>query len=91
MPETRACDFWFAMGSTYTYLSVMRLRDVAAAAGLSFRWRPFGGVLAVTGATQLPFPEGSAKARYMWRNIERRAMKYGVPLRFPVPYPVANS
>ena len=27
MPERRHIDFWFSIGSTYTYLSVMRLKD----------------------------------------------------------------
>ena len=34
-------DFWFTMGSTYSYLSVMRLAAVEKASGVSFRWRPF--------------------------------------------------
>ena len=34
-------DFWFTMRSTYSYLSVTRLPDVAASTGVSFRWRPF--------------------------------------------------
>ena len=87
MAEIPVGDFWFSVGSTYTYLSAMRLRDVAAVAGVFFRWRPFAGVLALTGATQVPFIEGSAKTRYMWRDIERHAAKYGIPLRLPIPYP----
>ena len=34
-------DFWFTMGSAYSYLSVMRLPDVERSSGISFRWRPF--------------------------------------------------
>ncbi|TIV74429.1 MAG: hypothetical protein E5V79_03105, partial [Mesorhizobium sp.] len=34
-------DFWFSIGSTYTYLSVMRLAEVQAETGIEFRWRPF--------------------------------------------------
>ena len=34
-------DFWFTMGSTYTYLAVMRLPAVEKASGIQFRWRPF--------------------------------------------------
>ncbi|HKU93997.1 MAG TPA: DsbA family protein, partial [Vineibacter sp.] len=34
-------DFWFSVGSTYTYLSVMRLPDVEKRTGIRFRWRPF--------------------------------------------------
>jgi 2-hydroxychromene-2-carboxylate isomerase len=78
------------MGSTYTYLSVIRLPDVAKAASVSFRWRPFLGVRALTGASQLPFPDGSSKARYMWRDLERRARMYGISLTLPVPYPITN-
>ena len=84
-------DFWFTMGSTYSYLSVMRLGEVAKTAGVTFRWRPFANVRALTGATQVPFPDGASKTRYMWRDIERRAAIYGIPLRLPVPYPISNS
>jgi 2-hydroxychromene-2-carboxylate isomerase len=34
-------DFWFTMGSTYSYLSVSRLGDIERSTGISFRWRPF--------------------------------------------------
>ena len=34
-------DFWFTMGSTYSYLSVSRLADVERSTG-TFRWRPNG-------------------------------------------------
>ena len=34
-------DFWFTMGSTYSYLSVMRLTDLQQSSGVQFRWRPF--------------------------------------------------
>jgi 2-hydroxychromene-2-carboxylate isomerase len=43
MAETTAetqIDFWFTMGSTYSYLSVMRLADVERAHGVGFRRRP---------------------------------------------------
>lgn len=34
-------DFWFSIGSTYSYLSVMRLGRIAAETGIDFVWRPF--------------------------------------------------
>ena len=34
-------DFWFTMGSTYSYLSVMRLVQLERLTGIKFRWRPF--------------------------------------------------
>ena len=38
----------------------------------------------------IPFPpEKKEKTRYMWRDIERRAKKHGLPVpRAPVPYPL---
>ena len=79
------------MGSTYTYLASARLDGVAQAAGVPIRWRPFRNVQALTGATQVPFREGTAKMRHMWRDIERRAAKHGLPIRLPVPYPAQNT
>jgi 2-hydroxychromene-2-carboxylate isomerase len=84
-------DFWFTMGSTYTCLSVMRIDDVAGAAGVPVHWRPFKSVMALTGTTQLPFLEGTPKMRYMWRDIERRALSRGLPMRLPVSYPAPDS
>jgi len=87
----QSIDFWFTMGSTYTYLSVARLDSVAKAAGGPVRLQPFKNVGALTGATQVPFLEGTAKMRYMWRDLERRAAKHDLPIRFPVPYPSPSS
>jgi 2-hydroxychromene-2-carboxylate isomerase len=38
MAEDRI-DFWLTLGSTYSYLSVTRMRAVAKTAGVNFRWR----------------------------------------------------
>lgn len=88
---TPAVDFWFTMGSTYTFLTVGRVEDAARAAGVSVRMRPFKNVLALTGATQLPFLPDTAKMAYMWRDIGRRAAKHGLQASLPPPYPVPNS
>ena len=34
-----------------------------------------------------PVPEGSARARYMWRDLERRAKSLNLPYRRPEVYP----
>jgi 2-hydroxychromene-2-carboxylate isomerase len=83
-------DYWFTMGSTYNYLTAMRIDAVARAAGVAVRWRPFRGVAALTGATQPPFLPGMAKTAHMWRDIARRAAARGLPMREPVSYPCAN-
>ena len=83
-------DFWFTTGSTYTYLTVMRLPEIEKACGVRFNWRPFSRQRAanVEGA---PFVEGSSKAAYMWHDIERRAVKYGISVRVPAPYPSIDT
>jgi 2-hydroxychromene-2-carboxylate isomerase len=66
-------DFWFTMGSTYTYLSVMRLPETARSMGVSFRWRPFHLLIILQEMKHVPFADKPAKSAYMWRDIERRA------------------
>ena len=34
-------DFFFYIGSTYTYLAVNRVEEIASREGISLRWRPF--------------------------------------------------
>jgi 2-hydroxychromene-2-carboxylate isomerase len=34
-------EFWFEFGSSYSYLSVMRIDDLTRASGLRIVWRPF--------------------------------------------------
>ena len=36
-----AIDFWFSVGSTYTYLTASRLEKTAAAENVRFNWRVF--------------------------------------------------
>jgi 2-hydroxychromene-2-carboxylate isomerase len=87
----RHIDFWFTMGSTYSYLSVCRLAEIERRENISFRWRPFHLLLILQEMKHVPFADKPAKSRYMWRDIERRAAMYGLPASVPAPYPVKNS
>jgi 2-hydroxychromene-2-carboxylate isomerase len=80
-------NFWFSMGSTYSYLSVSRLADVEQSTGISFRWRPFNLGIILNEMNNWPFNDKPTKAAYMWRDIERRAAMYGSPAKLPAPYP----
>jgi 2-hydroxychromene-2-carboxylate isomerase len=84
-------DFWFTMGSTYSYLTVMRLPDVERSTGLTFRWRPFHLLLILQEMKHVPFADKPAKLSYMWRDMERRAAMYGIPLKVPTPYPAKQT
>jgi 2-hydroxychromene-2-carboxylate isomerase len=75
------------MGSTYTYLTVMRLADVEKRSGVLFRWRPFHLLTILQEMKHVPFADKPAKAAYMWRDVARRAEMYGIPpIRVPAPY-----
>jgi 2-hydroxychromene-2-carboxylate isomerase len=81
-------DFWFSTGSTYTYLAVSRLEQVAAAEGVRFNWRPFSVRAIMREQKNPPFIGKPVKTAYMWRDIERRAAMYGLRAKVPAPYPL---
>lgn len=83
-------DFWFSIGSTYTYLTVMRLPDYGKEIGLNFNWRPFNVRTILVEQNNIPFAGKPVKAAYMWRDIGRRAAKYGLPISVPAPYPLEH-
>jgi len=84
-------DFWFTMGSTYSFLSVMRIADLERSTGVSVRWRPFHLLVILQEMKHVPFADKPVKSAYMWRDIERRAAMYGFPVQLPAPYPVKQS
>jgi 2-hydroxychromene-2-carboxylate isomerase len=81
-------DFFFFYGSTYTYLTVMRIEQASARAGVEVRWRPFNVREIMIEQNNIPFRGKPVKMRYMWRDIERRAARYGVPFGDIPTYPV---
>jgi 2-hydroxychromene-2-carboxylate isomerase len=83
-------DFWFSIGSTYTYLTVMRIDEVARQSGVAFSWRPFNVRAIMLEMNNIPFSTKPIKARYMWRDIERRAAMYGLVWSAIPPYPLKD-
>src|SRR4051812_21096340 len=88
MSESEPIQFWFSIGSTYTYLSVMRLEAAAREYGVVFEWRPFNLRAIITEIGNIPFQGKPPKLAYMWADVERRAAMYGIPARLPAPYPL---
>jgi len=78
-------DFWIDFASTYSYLSAMRIEEEARQHGVAVRWRPFllGPIFAEQGWNDSPFNIYPAKGRYMWRDLERRCARHGLPFRRP--------
>ena len=82
-------EFWFSIGSTYTYLSVTRLKEVEQKFEVKFSWQPFSVRKIMLEMDNVPFPPTTqVKADYMWRDIERRAQGYGFEAKVPAPYPL---
>lgn len=92
MEQRSRLEFFLSYGSTYTYLAVMRLPKLAREACVEVVWRPFSlaDLLTEVGLPEGPFSPFPNKLRYMWRDLERRALKYGLPFTnrpdYPWPY-----
>jgi 2-hydroxychromene-2-carboxylate isomerase len=82
-------EFWYEFGSTYSYLTVMRIEEVAAREGVAVRWRPFllGPIFGAQGWNDSPFNIYPAKGRYMWRDLERICEAEGLPFHRPTRFP----
>lgn len=87
MPQPAPIDFWFSVGSMYTYLTVMRIDRVEELSDVTFRWRPFSVKAIMIEMDNRPMSK-PAKLAYMWRDLERRA--HGQLCDFPKrpPYPL---
>ena len=84
-------DFYFSIGSTYTYLAGTRILDVEKNHQVSFNWKPFSVRVIMKEMNNIPFPKDKLnKVNYMWRDIERRAEGYGFFAKTPVPYPLSE-
>ena len=83
-------DFFFSIGSTYTYLSVTRILEVEKKNQVKFNWKPFSVRKIMMDMDNIPFtpPSKKIKSDYMWRDIERRAKFYGFFAKVPAPYPL---
>ena len=84
-------NFYFSIGSTYTYLSVTRILNVEKKHNIKFNWVPFSVRAIMKEMNNIPFPKDKKnKVDYMWRDIERRAEDYGFFAKTPVPYPLSE-
>ena len=82
-------EFWFDFASTYSYLSVYRIENLAQQSGIDIDWKPFllGPFFNSQGWDTSPFNIYKAKGDYMWRDIERNCEKFGIPFTKPSEFP----
>lgn len=88
-PPAGCIAFWFDYASTYSYLTAMRIEELAAGQGLEVRWQPFllGPVFKAQGWDTSPFNLFPAKGSHMIRDLERIAAKRKLKFQKPDPFP----
>ncbi len=81
--------FWFEFASTYSYLSAMRIEEMATKADVSIIWKPFllGPIFKAQNWDTSPFNLYPAKGNYMVRDITQIAQERGLTFRLPDPFP----
>jgi len=86
--EGRAVEFFFDVGSPYSYLAGARMPGLARSTGATVHWRPFllGAVFKATG-NEMP-ARVQAKARWMLEDLLRWGVQLSVPFRFPSRFPL---
>jgi 2-hydroxychromene-2-carboxylate isomerase len=82
-------EFWFDFGSNYSYLSMMRIRALAAGAGVRVQLKPFmlGPIFKTLGWETSPFVLQAMKGKYVWRDMQRQCVKYGLRWQRPSVFP----
>jgi 2-hydroxychromene-2-carboxylate isomerase len=80
-------EFYYDLVSPYSYLAHARLQGICEESGAELVLRPMllGAVHKAVGL-QAPI-EIEAKARHQYRDVHRWADYYGVPIRYPDPFP----
>ena len=86
----RKIEFWYSIGSTYTYLSTQRLAQIQTENEVVFEWCPFSVRSRMIEMENVPFmaEKKRDKIDYMWRDVQRRANFYGFDAKVPAPYPL---
>ena len=72
---------WLSIGSTYSYLTAMRIQDVCVKEDIKISVVPISVRQIMKSMDNIPFPPSKrTKVTYMWRDIERRAELYKIPI-----------
>ena len=85
---SKTVEFFFDLGSPATYLAYTQLPKICAQTGSQLVYKPMllGGVFKATGnASPAMIP---AKGRYMFKDLDRYAQRYDVPLKFNPHFPI---
>lgn len=84
----KTIEFFWDVGSPYTFLASTRIEHLERACNARVRWRPFlvGGVFRETG--NRPPLEVPAKFNYVIDDLKTWAAYYEMPFTFPAVFPI---
>ena len=82
--------FWISIGSTYTYLTALRLNKFIRDNEFDISFKIINIRWIMKKMDNVPFPPSKpSKVNYMWKDIQRRAKIYQIPIpKIPAPYPL---
>lgn len=88
MPTPISIEFFFDIGSPYSYLASTQMAALGSRLSVPVRFRPFllGGVFKASG-NDMP-ARVAAKGVYMYKDLNRFATLYGVPFKFSSRFPL---
>jgi 2-hydroxychromene-2-carboxylate isomerase len=89
MKEPETIEFFFDLGSPWTYVASTQIDGLAARTGAVIRWRPFllGGVFKAT-SNKSPFLEPvQNKLDHQRADMAAWIEHYGIPFNFPSRFP----
>lgn len=84
----RRIEFFYGIGSRYSYLAACRIEQIARAADAELEWLPLNSVRLLEERGYSPFEHvevvrGQYSPEYRERDAQRWAAHYGVPFREP--------
>jgi 2-hydroxychromene-2-carboxylate isomerase len=88
----RELTAWLSIGSTYSYLTAMRLKEECLKEEINLTIVPISIRQIMKNMDDIPFPPSKkTKVDYMWKDIERRAKLYKIQVPLvPAPYPLVE-
>ena len=85
-----AVDFYYGLGSRYSYLASSQIERIAAETGCRFEWHPVSSSALMRLRGARPFPGEPVSGQYEWpyrrADAEAWAAYYDVPCREPVDF-----
>ena len=84
---SKTVDFYFDFSSSYSYIAVHKLLELAARHDLEVNWKPIALGAIFKNLNHAPPGSDSVKGQYVWRDVQRSAEQNNLPYHWPEPFP----